>query len=264
MKRYAHLIEYLENVQKHGRLLFLKKDALQALNISENALQLQITRLAKKRKVAYLKKGMYQIIPVEYERAGSLPPEWIIDDLMTYLQIPYYVGLLSAASFHGAAHQAPQIFQVICQRKVPDLRIEGNKICFYASKDFSLIPTQDMKTPAGYVKVSTPEGTAFDLLRYLHQAGHLNHVTTLLAELAEVIDAQKLAHVAQDISVRFCQRLGYLLDMLGHESLTQPLHQFLSKKKLDYVLLRADQAKQNAQKNIKWHIIINEHIEPDI
>jgi len=264
MKKHDHLMDYVENLRKQGRYLFLKKEAAQAMAVSENAIQNSITRLSKKGKVGHLKKGLYQIIPVEYESAGSLPPEWFIHDLMAFLKVPYYIGLLSAAALHGAAHQAPQIFQVVCQKQIPDLHIGGLRISFYMSKDFSIIPTQDLKTPAGYVKVSTPEGTAFDLIRYFHQSGHLNHVATLLSELAEEIDPQKLAVVGQKLSLRYRQRLGYLLDTLGYESLTEPLHQLIFQKKLRYIPLRPDSPAQNVEKNTKWHIFINEIVEPDI
>lgn len=257
-------MNYIESLRKQGKYLFLKQEAIQTLGISESALQNSIWRLSKKKKISYLKKGLYQIIPVEYESTGSLPPEWIIHDLMTHLGIPYYIGLLSASAFHGAAHQAPQIFQVICQKKIPDLTLGRIKICFYASKDFNVIPTQELKTPAGYVKVSTPEGTAFDLMRYLHQSGHLNHVATILSELGDVIDAEKLTVVAQKLSIRYSQRLGYLLDLLGYESLTNPLHQLVSNKSIIYIPLRSDSPVQNAEKNTKWHILVNEKVESDI
>ena len=169
-KHFDSLVAYLEDLRKQGRFLFLKKGAAETLGVSEDAIRKSISRLSTKGKVGHLKRGLYQIIPVEYESTGSLPPEWIIHDLMDHLGIPYYIGLLSAAALHGAAHQAPQIFQVICNKKIPGLSLGSFKICFYLSKDFSATPTQEIKTPAGYVKVSTPEGTAFDLLRYFHQS----------------------------------------------------------------------------------------------
>jgi hypothetical protein len=55
--------------------------------------------------------------PLEYREAGGPPASWFIDDLMRFLGQPYYVGLLSAAAIHGAAHQQPMVFQgrvVIC------------------------------------------------------------------------------------------------------------------------------------------------------
>jgi len=185
-------------------------------------------------------------------------------DLMAHLQVPYYIGLLTAASFHGASHQAPQVFQVICKRIIPDILTESLNIRFYYSKDLSVIPTQDLKTPAGYVKVSTPEGTALDLLRYLHQSGHLNHVTTILTELADSMDPQKLAQASERLSIRYAQRLGYILDYLGYDAVAEPLHNLVMEKMMRYIPLRPDSPAQGTEKNTKWHILINEEIEPDL
>jgi predicted transcriptional regulator of viral defense system len=264
MKNNLHLLQYVESLQRQGRYLFLKGEALKTLGISDSALKISLSRLCKKGKIAYLKKGLYQIIPIEYEINGSLPPEWIIHDLMIHLNIPYYVGLLSAAALHGAAHQAPQIFQVICQRQIPNLVIGSSKICFYKSQNMSIIPTQNFKTPAGYAHVSTPEGTAFDLIRYIHQSGNLNHVATVLSELSESMDSQKLLLIAQKISIRYTQRLGYILDFIGYGPLTDHLYQFVSQKNPIYTPLRSDHSVENADKNKKWHLFINETIETDI
>jgi hypothetical protein len=48
------------------------------------------------------------VVPVEYELKGVVPPVVYIDWLMAYLQKNYYIGLLNAATFYGAAHQQPQ------------------------------------------------------------------------------------------------------------------------------------------------------------
>jgi hypothetical protein len=58
-------------------------------------------------------KGFYAIIPVGYALRGAVPPELYIDDLMKYLNRTYYISLLNAAVFYGAAHQQPQDFSVV-------------------------------------------------------------------------------------------------------------------------------------------------------
>jgi predicted transcriptional regulator of viral defense system len=264
MEQYSRLIDYMDGLRKQGKYLLFNQEATQVLGISDNALRNSISRLSKKGKIAYIKKGLYQVIPIEHEDVGSLPPEWIIDELMAHLDVPYYVGLLSAASLHGAAHPAPQIFQVMCQKTIPALTLGHFKICFYVSKDMSSIPTQEVKTPAGSMKVSTPEGTAFDLMRYPHQAGHLNHVVTVLNELAESMDEQRLAAIAPKLSSYYSQRLGYLLDSLGHQALTEPLYKLISHTGLKYIPLKTDSPIQEAEKNKKWHVLVNEKIEPDL
>jgi hypothetical protein len=42
---------------------------------------------------------------------GIVPPEFYIDDLMKHLTRPYYVSLLNAAAFYGAAHQNRKFFR---------------------------------------------------------------------------------------------------------------------------------------------------------
>ena len=66
-----------------------------------------------KGKICSVWQGLYAIIPVEYSSVGMIPPVLYIDDLMKYLGRPYYISLLSAAVFYGAAHQRPQEFSVI-------------------------------------------------------------------------------------------------------------------------------------------------------
>ena len=259
-----HLTDFINDLRRKGRYLFHKQEAAQEMNLSESALKASLARLSGKRKIGFLKDGLYQILPEEYAFSGSLPPQWFINELMSHLEIPYYTGLLSAAALHGAAHQAPQIFQVICPRQLRPLTIGNTQVHFYFNKDFSLTPTQDYKTPTGYLKVSTPEGTAFDLLRYLHQSGHLNHVATVLSELADTLDKDRLLFVAEKISLRYVQRLGYVLDSIGAASLTTSLHTLVLESAVRYVPLRADAPIQRAEKNKKWHILVNERVETDL
>lgn len=264
MKENFKLINYIENLRKRGKYLFLKEEACQALNISETAFLKSVHRLFKKGKTAHLKKGLYQIITEEYANNGSLPPEWFIDDLMTYLEVPYYVGLLTAASIHGSSHHAAQIFQVVSAKVIPPLTIGSVRIMFYYNKNITQTPTQKIKVPSGYMNVSTPERTAFDLLRYLHQSGHLNNVATVLSELAETIDIQKIANAGNQMSIRYSQRLGYILDTLGFEALTKQLHKTILAKLPTYIPLRSDTDETVMGKNKKWHILVNEVLETDV
>ena len=52
-------------------------------------------------------RAFYVILPPHYRLMGSVPPSYYIDYLMKLLGKRYYFGLLSAAKFHGAAHQRP-------------------------------------------------------------------------------------------------------------------------------------------------------------
>jgi predicted transcriptional regulator of viral defense system len=81
-------------------------------NHSEAALKRALSRLSSKGKIVSVHKGYYVIVSYEYAAKGIVPPLLYIDGLMTFLNKPYYVSLLSAAALYGAAHQAPQVFMV--------------------------------------------------------------------------------------------------------------------------------------------------------
>ena len=85
-------------------------------NVSEAATKRALARLSKKGKIFSVHKSYYLIIDPQHQTKGILPPTLFIDDLMKFVQRPYYVGLLSAAQIHGAAHHAPQEFYVFTNR----------------------------------------------------------------------------------------------------------------------------------------------------
>jgi len=59
-------------------------------------------------------------------------------------------------------------------------------------KSLTGIPKENITVNTGYLKVSSPEVTAMDLLRYTSKSGGLNHIVTVLSELIESIDPDKL------------------------------------------------------------------------
>jgi predicted transcriptional regulator of viral defense system len=115
--------------------------------------------------------------------------------------------------------------------------------------------------------VSTPEGTAMDLLYYPKQSAGLNHIATVLTELQETMSPDKLLMLAENQSVlAWQQRLGYLLEIVNAKELAEALKLNLSKqKRLDYIpLMLGLKVKLNARKKETWKIIENTKIESDI
>ena len=61
----------------------------------------------------------FHIVSQEFRDKGCLPASHFIPYLMEHLGEKYYAGLLSAAEYHGAAHQRTQVFQVLVARNNP-------------------------------------------------------------------------------------------------------------------------------------------------
>ena len=215
--------QYLEELASQGRHSFTSAEAKTAHGVSAHAAFLALNRLAKQGLLASPARGFYVIVPPEYRSLGCLPAEQFVPDLMKWLKRPYYVCLLSAAELHGAAHQRPQALQVFLQGKRRPTTCGRVRVDFMVRKGLSAVPVQTVNTPRGGLVVSTPEATALDLVGYERQAGGLNLVATVLSELAERVDPQKLAAAANASPIVWAQRLGYLMQLVGAGDRVGPL-----------------------------------------
>lgn len=99
------------------------------------------------------------------------------------------------------------------------LRGGRSSIVFYYRKDMDAIASglDDHKTDTGRMKVSCLELTMFDLLRYRHAGGGLNHIATVISDLGDRIDAPRLAALSSAFERSVVQRLGHLLGRLDHQ-----------------------------------------------
>lgn len=258
------LAELVDSYQASGRYVLTREDALRTLGVTEEALKKAVQRLVAKRRLAVPHRGFYVIVPLEYRDAGAPPASWFIDDLMKFYGQPYYVGLLTAAALHGAAHQQPQEFQVITKAQLRPAVAGRARMRFFRKGRLERTPTIDMKTETGTMRVATPEATAFDLFRYLKGAGHLGHVATVLAELAEKMNAKRLVEIAQaERELANAQRLGHVLERVGAAELAAALSQWILEQRPRYAPLRVDRSVRRATKDARFRILVNEHVEAD-
>ena len=256
---------FTEDLQSRGRYTFCKQEAISALNISENAFHKSVGRLVLEKRLIRIVNEFYAIIPFEYKNSGGMPATHYIDSLMKFEQQPYYVGVLSAAALHGAAHQSPQELQIITSKPLSLIKAGRSRIRFLIKGKVLETPIQAMKTPSGYIQVSTPEATSFDLFRYPKAASGLSNIATVLKELSEAMDAEKLAKLASVTESSYVQRLGYLLDLAGAKKLTPPLIACLKKHhRWDYISLRPGRKSGSDTRDPKWRLIINDTVESDV
>lgn len=260
------LLEFIEGLQANGRYWFSHKEVYESLKVTQQSLAKAINRLAKKGKIVRFYNDFQIIIPPENKKTGMLPPTWFIDPLMHYVERPYCVGLLSAATLYGAAHQKVQEFQVIVNKTMRSIVRGTLRIKFINKKYLNETLINKIKTPTGYINISTPEATALDLIQYMGICGSLANVATVLSELSEQLNAEKLLIAAVEGKYEFptIQRLGYLLEYLGKDSLIAGLLNLIKNTRPKYVRLRSDLQSGIIEENEKWHIIKNDIIEVDI
>jgi len=259
------LTRWLDDLQRIGRYAFARAEAVRDLNLPADALDKPLQRASSQGRILRLRRGFYVIVPLEYTSVGTVPTEWFIDDLMRFIGKPYYVGCLSAAALHGAAHQRAQEMEVVVPEHVRDVETRAVRVRFLHFSGMMRALTQSLRTDTGNIPVSTPEWTAIDLIRFQKHYGSIDATATVLTELAEVLDADKLAlAAAREHTSAYLQRLGWLLDFLGHEKLTRSLRVVVAERNPSYAPLNPSLKNRSGHRDPRWRIVINENPEADL
>jgi predicted transcriptional regulator of viral defense system len=266
------LSSHIAGLLSAGQVVFTSKQAEQALGLGRGAFLDAAERLQRRKALIRPRQGLYVAVPQQFASWGAPPPPWYIDALMRHEQQPYYVGLLKAAELHGATHQAVMEFQVITGKRMPKIKAGRNLIVFYYRKDIAAVDAaiEDRKTDTGRMKISSPALTALDLLRYPQSAGGIDNVATVLSDLAEKISAPQLAALSDAVERPVVQRLGHLLDRLGHVDQAAPMHAALTARgaapwtELDRQEARdPDFAPEPQERDDRWHVIVRRTPEVD-
>ncbi|MBI4602957.1 MAG: type IV toxin-antitoxin system AbiEi family antitoxin [Planctomycetes bacterium] len=254
----------MDRLQGSGRYTFTAGEVAKVLGGSDAAREAALRRLKRKGRIVSPRRGFFVIVPVEYRSAGSPPATWFIDDLMAYQGRPYYVGLLTAAEIHGAAHQRPQVFQVLTDVPMRPVEVGRVRIEFHRSRNTRAVPVERAKTETGSMRVSTPEATALDLMRYPEACGYLDNVATVLKELVERIDPRRIAKAVGSGRHPDAQRLGFLLEHLGLEKVAAPLARVVASWRRRPVLLRPERGARGLKHDPRWYVVPNEEVASEL
>jgi len=253
-----NLSGYIDDLQSRGVMTFTLPEALHTIGITEAAFYNAVSRLKKAGRLIRPRQGFYVIVRLEDRVVGGPPPSHYIHQLMEYLDRRYYIGLISAAAMHGAAHQAPQVLQVVTTSRLRPIRAGRAHVQFVVNRNIDRVSAMLLKTPTGYVRVSTPEATAVDVVHYSEQAGGLDNVSNILIELAEEkdLDPEKLFQAASRTHDRAtAQRLGYLMDSLGFYPTVSILADWIGRQKATRIPLLASGRRNNVVHNRRWQVL---------
>lgn len=254
---------FIACLQSDGVYHFTTADALNALGGSVPAVRAVLRRMKDKGHLASPHRGFYIIVPPEYRRLGCLPPEQFVPHLMEHLGEPYYVGLLCAAERLGAAHQRPQIFQVMVRAARRPIACGRVQVGFVVRQDMEQTSTVAQNTPRGRLRISSPEATCCEMVGYVEHCGGLDNVATVLSELAESLGVRRLKKEAHRAPLACVQRLGYLLELVGAGAKTGSLSRLVQDRAPQVTALDPALSIKGAPRDARWRLAINTEVEPE-
>jgi len=243
---------------------FTTDDAAAAAGIKPGSARPALSRLIKNKLAFSPARGLYVPIPSEYRSWGVVPAAWFIDPLMTHLGRDYYVGYLSAAEVHGAAHQRPQVFQVVVDRELRDRDLRRVRLRFITNRDAAELPTVRRNTPTGTMAVATPELTAVDLANRPRKGGALHNVATVLIELAEdgKLDEEKLAELVPSFPLAASRRVGWIIEHFTDVRLDALAVSVTAA--VDEPSILDQYGPRSGPLDRRWRVRANREIEPDL
>ena len=243
---------------------FSAHDAAEVAGIKRSSAWPALARLIKNKAAFSPARGLYIPIPPEYRSWGAVPATWFIDSLMVHLERTYYVGYLSAAEVHEAAHQRPQVFQVVVDRDLRDRSFGRVRLRFITNREAGDLPSTRRNTPTGTMAVSTPELTAMDLANRPENGGALHNVATVLIDLANAgkLDDGVMSGLVAKFPVAAGRRLGWIVEQFTDLRLNE-LAAVISDaadepSKLD------QHGPRRGSVDRRWRVRVNTRIEPDL
>lgn len=204
-------------LQSKGRQTFTLQEAVAHFNLSHKSVLEILGRLRRSNQIITLTDGLYSLVHPS-EREHGIRPLHVINAVMNYCQLPYYVALLSAADFWGAAHHKPQVLQVIVSeqrmlRRLKDLRIE-----LHVQKHFSKKGIIEKTNETGLFSISSVELTALDVITYESACGGFSNVCLIIDDLKPKIDMEKMIAIAKEYPFfSSVQRLGFILEAFSEK-----------------------------------------------
>ena len=259
--------EWIHRREIRGNMTFSVLELRQAFpENSEKGVKTELRRLSSKGRIQSVYRGFYVVSPVQYQLQGIVPPNYYIDELMTHVGKPYYVGLLSAAAMYGAAHQRPMLTQVMTVE--PRIKTSGKNplLEWHYRHDIPEHLVLTKNGEIGVVRYSSAELTAIDLVQFVGHVGGYQRVATVLAELIEMVDMSKMRDIQDCTTKATLRRLGCLLEYILEETeKADELFDIIKGQGREWntICLSNAHPQSNDVKNNRWRVNINVEIDID-
>lgn len=211
-----------------GKVAFSLEDLTEESGLSAIAAKCQLLRLRGKVVRVSPRQPFFLMVGPEHRGMGAPPATWWLQDYFNWLGRPYYLALQSAASVYGSNPQALQMTQVITDQPRRPIKVGRVQIRFFVKRGIGRTPTQALAQAAAPLCVSTPEATAFDLVRYADSIGGIERAAETIRPLLPVLSVRKLNRVmvAED-ETAVAQRLGFIFEAIGAKKLAQIVFDWL-------------------------------------
>lgn len=255
---------FVEFRQARGQITFTLAELQEETGLSFTAARDQVKRLGKHIVRVSPRQDFFLILRPEQLPIGAPPAFWWLDAYFRRVRQPYYVGLLTAAAEYGSSHQAVQVIQVLTSSPLRALKVGRVRVQFFVKKSVGDVPAADLPLAYAPLKISTPEVTALDLVRYAHRIGGIARAVHVIRDLLPRVSKKRLRNaVANESEISNLQRLGFILEYLKRPDLSELVLARLPSK-LNWVYLAQHNANGmglETKRDSTWSVLVNSVIQ---
>ncbi|MCU0771907.1 MAG: type IV toxin-antitoxin system AbiEi family antitoxin [Verrucomicrobia bacterium] len=241
-----------------GRVTIVLEDLVKETGLSAIAAKRQLSRLRGKVVRVSPRQPFYLIVSPEHRSMSAPPTNWWLQDYFHWLGRPYYLALQSAASSFGSNPQALQVTQVMTNRPCRTIKVGRIQVRFFVKRGIERTPTQQ---PAGAVApllVSTPEATAYDLVRYATSIGGIERAAETIRPLLPLLRSRELRRVLDaENEPAVAQRLGFVIEACRNKSLAKVVRAWLPDELTPVTLSPAKGKHDNLPLVKRWQVFNN-------
>lgn len=257
-RRIGAAAAYVDEQLAGGRVAFSLADLTRKTGLSDSAAIRQLHRLGAQVAKVSPAQPFYLIVTPEHRFRGAPPVDWWLDDYFRWLQRPYYLALMSAASAHGSNPQSLQVTQVMTDSPRRPLQVGRLRVEFFVKRGIENTPTQMLANAYAPTRVSTPSATVFDLIRYAPRIGGIGRAIETLRPLLAGIGPKDLRAVLDaEGELASAQRLGYVLERAGQKRLAQVIDRWLPTSRKVFPLATTATRRSDAVPVSRWRIVDN-------
>ncbi|MEL6539698.1 MAG: transcriptional regulator [Bacteroidota bacterium] len=219
----------LQNLQ-HQNLPYITLESAKAVypELSDNAVEKIMSRMAQKGLLMRLKKGLYHVIPYE-QTAHSFMPNWhLLANILVQNQ-KHYIAYHAAMQIHGLSTQPALREYIVVDNPIRPSTLHVKEIPFQfvyhnTAHFFGYSPV--WINAFNQVPCSDLEKTFIDALFRPNYAGGIVEIARALHLAKERLDMVKLLTYSQQFgSQAVIKRLGFLLELLEINAHTAKLLQ---------------------------------------
>jgi hypothetical protein len=182
----------------------------------------------------------------------------LLQDYFNWLGRPYYLALQSAASSFGSNPQALQVTQVMTNRPCRTIKVGRIQVRFFVKRGIERSPTQQLAGAVAPLWVSTPEATAYDLVRYATRIGGIERAAETIRPLLPMLRARELKRALDaENEPAVAQRLGFIIEACGNKPLAKVVRDVLPDELTPVTLVPGKGKRDNLPLVQRWQVLNN-------